>query len=231
MKFKIIFPQILLTLLTIRASAMPAYPKKVRLSNGITITLRGDEHCKWGVSADGYTILPTEHGWMYAKDDGSGYAEASTYELASEDGKSEELNAFLSGQQKGLRIRSSDNTAKKSARRTTAKSEAEAVVGKRKALVIMMEFANLGFKKSNADFDDLFNKEGYAEDGAVGSVRDFFSWASYGKLNFTCDVVGPFTAQHEMAYYGGNSGSGGDKKQCRKRSEPRRLRLGRRRLC
>ncbi|MCM1312258.1 MAG: M6 family metalloprotease domain-containing protein [Bacteroides sp.] len=197
--------------------SIPAYPKKVRLSSGVYITIRGDEHCKWGISESGYTILPTERGWMYARDDGNGYAVASEYELVSEEEENEELTAFLKGMQKGLPldVASARNETKhimKAERQASESGEKHAAVGNRKALVIMMSFANLGFKKRKADFDDLFNKENYNEDGAIGSVRDFFSWASYGKLHFTCDVVGPFTAQHEMAYYGGNLGSsGGDR--------------------
>lgn len=196
------------------ANASPAYPKKVQLSNGLYITIRGDEHCKWGISEDGYTILPTEKGWMYAKDDGNGYAEASNYALTSEDDKSSDLKSFLAEQPKGLHVKSENATLQRMVRSTVAESNAEKepVVGNRKALIIMMQFANLNFKKDKTDFDNLFNKENYNEDGAIGSVKDFFSWASYGKLNFTYDVVGPFTAKHEMAYYGGNAGSsGGDK--------------------
>lgn len=216
-KYYKIFLPIACSLLSIRSFAMPAYPKKVRLANGVYITIRGDERCKWGVSEDGYTILPTERGWMYAKDGGDGYAVASEYGLTSEEERSEELAEFLQSQQKGLPLdvasaRNGASNAAKAKRQASGSGEEQAAVGDRRALVIMMSFANLGFKKSKADFDDLFNKESYSEDGAIGSVRDFFSWASYGKLNFTCDVVGPFTAQHEMAYYGGNSGSGnGDK--------------------
>lgn len=192
---------------------MPAYPNKVQLSNGVCITLHGDEHCKWGVSEDGYIILPTEKGWMYAKDDGNGYAEASNFALTSEDSKSNELKFFLSEQSKLLHVKNEYAITQRAFRQTIAKNDnKQTVFGNRKALVIMMSFANLDFKKSKTDFNDLFNKESYNEDGAIGSVRDFFSWASYGKLYFTCDVVGPFKAQHEMAYYGGNTGSGGGDK-------------------
>lgn len=194
--------------------AIPAYPRKVRLPNGIYITIRGDENCKWGISEDGYTILPTENCWMYAKDDGNGYAEASNYALTNEDSKSNELKDFLAEQPKGLQVKSNNTTTQRMVRRSMSdsKTEKEPIVGYRKALVIMMQFANLDFKKSNADFDNLFNKENYSDDGAIGSVKDFFLWASYGKLNFTCDVIGPFTAQHDMAYYGGNTGSGNSDK-------------------
>lgn len=204
-------------LYSLHTVTMPAYPKKVRLASGVYITIHGDERCKWGVSEDGYTILPTQQGWMYAKDDGNGYAVSSEYELTSREERSEDLAEFLKSQQKGLPLdvasaRSETKNTTKVKRQTGKSGEKQTAVGDRRALVIMMSFANLDFKKSKTDFDDLFNKENYSEDGAIGSVRNFFSWASYGKLKFTCDIVGPYKAQHEMSYYGGNSGNGGGDK-------------------
>ncbi len=85
-----------------------------------------------------------------------------------------------------------------------------AVVGERRALVILMSFADVSFTKTEADFDALFNEPGYAVDGAQGSVYDYFREVSYGQLSFHCDVLGPYRAVYPMAYYGSNGYGGSD---------------------
>ncbi|MBQ8065753.1 MAG: M6 family metalloprotease domain-containing protein [Prevotella sp.] len=75
-----------------------------------------------------------------------------------------------------------------------------------------MQFRDKHFTKREQDFRLLFNEKNYHEDGAIGSVNDYFYWASYGQLDLQSDIVGPYTTAREMAYYGGNSGIGsGDK--------------------
>lgn len=75
------------------------------------------------------------------------------------------------------------------------------VKGKRTNLVLLIQFKDLSFKDNppftNSEepeikqaFDDLFNKEGYSKDGAVGSVKDYFSEVSYGNLKYE-SVISP----------------------------------------
>ena len=73
-------------------------------------------------------------------------------------------------------------------------------------LIILMSYKNLAFTKSKTDFEKLFNEEGYQEDHAQGSVRDFYLSASYHQLELESDIYGPYTAEHDMSYYGRNSG-------------------------
>lgn len=91
----------------------------------------------------------------------------------------------------------------------------KSIVGSKKGLVILANFANLSMVSSDAhkDFNELFNKEGYSKNGSVGSVHDYFYDQSYGKFNLTFDVVGPVTVNRNYGYYGANSEiSGSDKK-------------------
>ena len=48
------------------------------------------------------------------------------------------------------------------------------------------------------------------DDGAYGSVRDYYEKVSYGQLQLQCDVLGPYTAVRNMSYYGANSGRDGN---------------------
>lgn len=82
-------------------------------------------------------------------------------------------------------------------------------VGSRKGLVILVNYKDkkMNSKHTRQAFDDLFNKEGYAENGNSGSVHDYFYRQSYGKFNLTFDVVGPVTVSGNMADYGANDPS------------------------
>lgn len=196
--------------------AVPAYPHKIAVMiNGevVFISLKGDENCKYGEDEQGYTILPTEKGWYYAGEDEEGRVVLSDYELMPMHKMSAETKKYLKRTKKGINPLMDGELARKAQGiSTTSKAEKKPAVGSRKVLVILMQFKDVKFSKSKEDFYRLFNDKGYQEDGAIGSVFDYFNWASYGQLELTSDVIGPFTAQNMMAYYGGNSGVGGNDK-------------------
>ena len=83
MRSKSIFILFLLTVVN-NLYAVPAFPKKTAvIVNGDTlyISLKGDENCKFAIDEQGYTILPTERGWFYAKEDEEGNVALSNYQL------------------------------------------------------------------------------------------------------------------------------------------------------
>jgi len=82
--------------------------------------------------------------------------------------------------------------------------------GKKYGLVILVNFKDKEFVRSTQAFDSLFNTKGYAENGHIGSVKDYFYDQSYGKLEIDFDVVGPVTVSREYSYYGKNNKSGID---------------------
>lgn len=186
---------------------MPAYPGIVTLEDGSHIYIKGDEFCKWGETEEGYTILPQDDGWVYAKKSESGFAEPSNVRVSHMIEAS--TKAFLASLPLGIPIKTERDSGMKKIIQKSDRAATHNVVGDRKALVILMSFADLDFKKELGDFDRLFNEIGYSDDNAIGSVKDYFLWSSYGQLNFTCDVIGPFKASHDMKYYGRNAGSAG----------------------
>lgn len=196
----------------ITVQSVPSYPHKVRIAvvNGYAdIFLHGDEHFKYGETEDGYTILPVADGWKYAMKNEQGNIVASNIFVTSYDSMDEKTKRFLQQIPKGIMPEMEINKSRRAFAQTT---KGELVVGTRKALVILMQFQDVKLKKDKSDFDRLFNEENYKEDGAIGSVYDYYKWASYGQLDLKCDIVGPYTAEHMMAYYGGNSSiNGGDK--------------------
>lgn len=195
--------------------AVPAYCSSISylLVDGSTvrITLKGDEWCKWAMTEDGYTLLCANNDWYFAQRDSTGGAVLSDYKLCALEKRSEALCCFLASQPKGL-IPSSDRLLQhRSAYKVRNVSNTrKPVVGERRALVILMSFADLEFVKDRIDFDLLFNQVGYSDDGAQGSVYDYFLDVSYGQLSLHCDVVGPYRALNNMHYYGSNGRDGGD---------------------
>lgn len=196
------------------ASAVPAYPNRIPIvvdGDTIHIHLRGDENCKFGVDEQGYTILPTANGWYFAQEDISGNVVVSNFQLLPYHKQSETTRLFLRQVRKGI-MPSANVSAMKSTGVDVDSHARMPAIGFRKVLVILMQFRDKQFTKDALDFQKLFNEENYREDGAIGSVRDYYQWASYGQLNLQSDVLGPYTSKHDMSYYGGNSGVGGGDK-------------------
>lgn len=185
---------------------VPSYPNLIKLEDGSQIYIKGDETHKWGVTENGYTILPFGEGWVYAKKSSKGFAEPSQYMLKRN--ADTDTKIFLETQSKNIPIEPCNNNNESTGWKSR-KKELNQIVGERKGLVVLMSFPDLQFEKSKEDIERLFNQVGYSEEGAMGSVADYFLWASSNQLNFTCDVIGPFISSHEMKYYGKNVGPEG----------------------
>ena len=188
-------------------NSMPAYPKiiPVNVGDGVAyIRLFGDEHNKRAETLDGYTVIQKSGEWFFAEKDSEGCLKPSEHKLSATitDATKQYLKSVTKHLANALIISGE--------KRSNFVSRNQSVVGMRRVLVILMQFSDLSMVKRQNDFDDLFNGIGYSDDGAQGSVCDFYSDVSYGKLQLVCDVVGPFTSKHDRKYYGGNDRSGDD---------------------
>lgn len=184
---------------------MPAYPKCVTVFiNGKEriIHLFGDETCKRAEDEDGYTIIQNRQGrWCYAMLNQDSVLCPSTWELGTDKFEDSSFKRFLVQTPKHIKAATRHEIKVTSARRNS-----KAAIGRRRMIVILMSFQNLRFTKTKADYDKLFNEEGYHEDQAQGSVRDFYLTSSYGQLQLESDIYGPYIASQNMEYYGGNNG-------------------------
>lgn len=196
--------------------SMPAYPHQIKVwqdGDWVSIFIKGDENFKYGLSQDGYLILPTENGWFYADYKAEGKISISKYLVTNKNKNNEELQKFLSKQPKEtdkfLALESLRNESIHNKSKRVSQSPA---IGSRKALVILMQFQDVKFNKTALDFENLFNQENYSEDGAIGSVYDYYKYVSYGLLDLRSDVIGPFNAKNQMSYYGKNTGLGNNDK-------------------
>jgi M6 family metalloprotease-like protein len=64
-----------------------------------------------------------------------------------------------------------------------------------------MNFTDKKITHSIAEFEALMNQAGYSSDGATGSVKDFYRENSYGQMDLTVTVIGPYEAPNTAAYY------------------------------
>lgn len=205
---------LILALLNMGMSALcvPAFPNKVKVAtefgDSIEILIRGDEHNKYALSMDGYMLVPKGKTWYYlAKDINSEYV-VSDVKIGS---------SVTEAQKRGLTFVNSIpsynkmcSTPRKLSYKKRQNAKQESLSGTNHALVILMAFKDKDFVKSKQEITDLFNEIGYNADGARGSVRDFYAYASYGQFDLVCDVYGPFVAEHSMDFYGENGPNGSD---------------------
>ena len=197
-----------------RSFSSPANPYKIKVfdANGreVEIYMRGDENIKYAATLDGYTLLNNSEGWWYATVADDGDVVKSDFMLVAEGCESAELKNFKSGCPKGLvpsRKSEIQSNLVLGIRKSKPKSP---LIGKRRALVILMQYQDVKFKKTKEDFEKLFNLLGYDYNGATGSVRDYYKSASQGQLDYFSDIYGPYTSKFPMRYYGANTYSGGN---------------------
>ena len=192
----------LISIITHQAIAVPAVPWPVEKQqpdgSTIQVYIRGDEKVNWLESLDGYTLMyDSQKNIVYAELDAKGDMIPSKMIYGKQLRSAEKANL-----EKGIRYSSSQIQilkqiweVGKSAREMTP------VTGEKKALCVLVGFPDKPFSKTVEEFENLMNQEGYSANGASGSVKDFYLENSYGQLDLTVTVVGPFTTTHNLSYY------------------------------
>ncbi len=163
--------------------AVPAYPTKKTAVKGdgttVEVTLCGDEFFHFWRDTDGKALML----------DGN---KVSRYYTAEE--MTERLSEVKAEQAKV-------NTARKARRKRVGSFNT--MKGTKKGLVILMQYQDAKFSMDDPEafYKRFFNEEGFSDYGFRGSAADYFREQSYGQFNLDFDVVGPFTAEHDMEYY------------------------------
>lgn len=208
--------------------AVMANPKiiKEKQPDGTEINIRllGDEFYSWFEDDKGYTIIQDTQTkvWSYAQQNDLGKLEPSKNLVGKV--KPTQLNIRKSLKDDSKFFRASQNRIQRTSRiqkalpsnmnsaatSTDGVQKAASVTGKKTNFVLLIQFKDLKFKdnppftNSTDDqivtaFNNLFNKKGYSADGAVGSVKDFFTEVSYGKLEYNT-VVSPIITLYDQSY-------------------------------
>lgn len=204
--------------------AIPAMPvwRSVRQADGTTIRLKlvGDEHFHYAVTDDGIPVLSHDGSYYYAHIR-SGHLVASDVLAHARDQRKDHEERFAAS----LNDVEALNAKMRSQSMQKIGTRANVVTGKKKGLVILVQFSNQRFANPsdvltlgsgetdvNTLYSDMLNKDGYTDtkSGAIGSVHDYFHDQSDGKFDLSFDVIGPVTLSHPYSYYGAPSGNEAD---------------------
>lgn len=173
----------------------------------------GDEHFNYALTEDGIPVLPLDGSYYYARIDNDRLVASSVlaHAKALRKGREEQVAAALQ-QVRKLEAKKQEEAGAK----PFGLGFGDTWEGKKKGLVILVEFEDMAFKdpknvltlKPREDdvkslYENMLNKAGYTNNnGAIGSVHDYFLDQSNGKFDLTFDVVGPVKLKHPYKYYG-----------------------------
>ena len=222
------FRNIILALLLLTFSelllAIPAkyVMKKVKQEDGteLTIYLHGDEFFHCYVTEDYLPVIESGESYYYAVVEKGKLIKsdllAHNYSLRSEDEKTicnKNKQKIWKDIEDIRDLAKNERQPAKGVRTAKVATKDEPFVGKRKALAILVNFAdmNMASPEPYEEYDMMFNMEGYSKYGHIGSVSDYFYDQSYGNFELEFDVVGPITVNKGYSYYGQNV-SGNDAK-------------------
>lgn len=202
------------------AGAVPASQKPFDITqpDGTVITLHmvGDEYYHWTETTDNQVVIRSEEGYYeYATIQNgeivpSGVKASNTIVDAQLNMRAalpnrEQMVDLMMDKRRTI-IAQMDSLARAEelsdpSLNTRASSNISLTKGNQKVLCILMEFPDRSFIKTKADFQNMWNQTGYNVEGSYGSVKDFYYENSYGHMNVTATVVGPYMAQNNSSYY------------------------------
>ena len=184
---------LLMATVTQAIPAKPGVKRTVTLADGNTVelTLRGDEHFSYYTDAQDTPFL-MKNGQLKKMTQ----QEVTRLWTARKQARMEKVS--VSGSRRHAPMRKIGN--------------AGTTTGKHRGLVILIQFPDCPFVTPNTQqtFNRFFNEIGYHDNGMAGSVKDFFLKQSYDQLEIDFDVVGPYTTQLNMDYYGAPTGDSND---------------------
>jgi len=169
--------------------------------SSLRVMLVGNAHCSYYVTQDYLPLCGNPvGGFRYASF--SGRQLQPTPMLAHEPELRQAAEVNLTEQ---LHIQpDTERWQQQQSMRHVEQKDPQVLRGDRRGLIILVEFPDQKFSSDDPKqvYNEIANQPGYSQHGAQGSVHDYFSAQSGGLLNLTFDVVGPFTLQKSVRYYG-----------------------------
>jgi M6 family metalloprotease-like protein len=193
--------------------AVPANPTPFTFTqpsgDTLTVMLKGDERIHWSESMDEYTLLQNKAGYLsYAVLDENGNLQPSDFIATDIEKRDASVISFLNTIEKKLFFSDLQREIMKEVWRIEDEATAlqlskneKGITGHYKSICAFVEFSDAKFIKNREEFEGLFNTLGYTENGANGSVRDYFKETSYNQMDLTISLFGPYTAAQSKAYY------------------------------
>lgn len=185
--FNKLFLSLTLALATLNANAIPAKPgiwKSISLADGTTVKaeMRGDEFVKFWQTAEGDRFMMKNGSFVKVSD--------------------EEI-AQIARSYRATNL----SVGEAAARRARSVNKAATLTGKKKGVVILVEFSDVSFSMENPKeyYNRFSNEVGFNNGRGKGSVSDYFKAQSNGVFELDFDVVGPVKLPQTQKYYGENN--------------------------
>lgn len=221
MKRIVFFSLLLLLTVSFRVSAIPArnIPMTVRQPDGseLRIIVSGDEFYRMVRTEDGCAVTQGEDGyWYYAAYDINGAKRSSGVRVSPLNGATAAAGAARIIPYGTLRAAAAGRRAAvnrlRAEHRFRVPPGTKAGAVSRKAIIILAQFTDLGFKFGRNDFVNMLTQKGYSYGGAQGSAMDYFNDQFEGACDFEFIVSPVITLSKGYAYYGENDSQGLDKR-------------------
>lgn len=213
---------LLFTVCTTKLFAVKAYPYPTTIiqpdGTELEIQLQGDEFKRMRTTSDGYLIKKNEKGfYTYAVQDEKKRIVAGSVIARNINDRKPQEQTLLRNMPKANELTSqqvSGGPKRVIAQKAPlpAPKAKISTIGTLKSLVILVNFSDVPFSVPTPEdaFYRLLNQEGYSDNQATGSARDYFRSSSNGLFDPQFDVVGPYTLPQTMAFYGTNDEFGFD---------------------
>lgn len=192
--------------------------KVVSQSDGTTIrvSLAGDEHLHYYITEDNvplYKVADNRYCYLTIENGKLHNSGVLAHESAARSAKElQVMNTIHDLAPIARQMAAKKRSAAKrcgSSNRLPSKDDRSVFKGSKKALVILAAFSDKSFSKGDDAivkfYDEVLNQEGYSQNGAAGSVHDYFNDMSRGEFDLTFDIVGPVKVSKSATYYGGPS--------------------------
>ncbi|MDE5561187.1 MAG: M6 family metalloprotease domain-containing protein [Bacteroidaceae bacterium] len=179
------------------ASGVPARPGRVRMSQPdgsvVEVCLNGDEKKNWLSTPEGFTLVRDTEGFLTFARVGEGELLASELRYTGEP-------SVVAARQEGFvcNLVPEETAPHKSRTLATQIDGTFPATGKRKLLMLLVNFSDQKPLYTQEDFDDYMNQEGY---GSTGSFRDYYLENSYGQLDIHTTVTRWITVPYPKSYY------------------------------
>lgn len=184
------------------------YPVKVFQPDGSYLMLRihGDESFSYKTTLDGYIVAQATDGYYYYADYNNGALNISARRV---DGYP------TGGYAKSIppiKYHSKRHIVSESFKNFLAPDVATKAVRTIRTVVIPVQFSDLKFMTQSirSRLFNLFNQINYSEDGATGSVREYFRDNLGDRYELTFEITDPVTLPNGYRYYGERTATSSD---------------------
>ena len=176
--------------------------------------LVGDENLNFKTTVDGYPVILSSDDYLYfALFNEDGELEATSYKALNPEDRDEQLSNFIQTIDLKEQFRAVSRSKTSLVQRSKSafsinspQAASKSNTGSQRVLVILAAFSDIDFTIADPQqaFYRMLNEEGYSDNGATGSARDYFIANSTNTYFPQFDVIGPITLPNTMAYYGNN---------------------------